>query len=88
MQWFRKAAEQGIVGAQSELGAFYVNGHGVPQDYIQAHLWFTLAAAQGDKMATKNRDLVAKLMTPARVTEAQRLAREWMAKFEARSKKR
>ncbi len=42
MQWFRKAAEQGIAGAQSELGAFYANGHGVPQDYIQAHLWFNL----------------------------------------------
>ncbi len=82
MQWFRKAAEQGIAGAQSELGAFYANGHGVPQDYIQAHLWFNLAAAQGDKMATKNRDLVAKLIAPAQVAEAQRLAREWMAKFQ------
>jgi hypothetical protein len=28
-------------------------------------------------MSAKNRDLVASMMTPAQIAEAQRLAREW-----------
>jgi TPR repeat protein len=55
----------------------YNNGQGVPQDYVLTHMWFNLSAAQGDQAAAKNRDDVAKLMTPAQIAEAQKLAREW-----------
>ena len=27
----------------------YARGNGVPQDYVQAHKWFNLAAIQGHK---------------------------------------
>jgi len=56
-------------------------------------MWFTLAAAQGDKnapdergvklfgtskyTALEQRDRVAALMTPAQIAEAERLACEW-----------
>jgi len=46
--WYRKAAEQGIAEAQSNLGLLYHNGQGVPQDDSQAALWFRKAAEQGD----------------------------------------
>jgi hypothetical protein len=46
-------------------------------DYALAHMWFNLAAAQGLEPAAKARDDVAKLMTPAQLAEAQKLAREW-----------
>ena len=78
--WYRKAAEQGNVAAQNNLGFMYDNGQGVPQDYVQAHLWFNLAAAQGNDMAKKNRDIVAKKMTFAQVAEAQRSAMRWRPK--------
>ncbi len=55
----------------------YANGQGVPQDYVQAHMWLNLAGAQGNKVAAKNRDIVAKLMTPAQLAEAKRLAGKW-----------
>ena len=55
----------------------YRHGHGVTQDYVQAHMWFNLAAAQGNKQAVKNRDIVAKRMTPADVSKAQRRAAKW-----------
>ena len=42
----------------------------------------TLAAAQGNETAQRNRGLVAKLMTPAQIAEAQRLAREWIARHQ------
>ena len=81
-KWYRLAAEQGDAEAQSNLGNMYVNGEGVPQDYVLAHLWFNLAAAQGGESARENRDIAAKRMTPDQFAEAQRMAREWMAKHQ------
>ncbi len=82
MIWLRTAAEKGYAPAQYNLGVMYHTGQGVPQDYVQAHMWYNLAAAglppgEGRDSAAKNRDIVAKLMTPAQLAEAQRLAREW-----------
>jgi TPR repeat protein len=74
--WYRKAADQGVIDAQFNLGIMYVYGSGV-QDYVQAHMWWNLAAVSGDEDAIKNRDKVAKKMTPAQIAEAQKLAREW-----------
>ena len=58
----------------------YNLGQGVPQNYILAYMWSNLAATKGDKAAVKNRDLIATLMTPAQIAEAQRLAHEWKPK--------
>ena len=55
----------------------YALGLGVPQDYVHAHMWISLAAAQGDADAVNNRDIVAAKMTPDQIAEAQKLAREW-----------
>jgi hypothetical protein len=55
----------------------YGNGRGVPQDYVAAHMWFNLSAAQGNANAAENRNNVAARMTPAQIAEAQRLARDW-----------
>ena len=85
--WFWKAAEQGHAGAQSNLGFMYYQGHGVPRDYVQAHKWFNLAASEGDKTALTNRDLIVKKMTPADISKAQKLAREWRAAFKKRKGK-
>ena len=74
--WYRKAAEQGYARAQNNLGVMYDNGEGVPQDYVTAHMWFNLAAASGYNEAVRNRDMVARHMTPAQIAEAQKLARE------------
>ena len=40
---FRKSADQGNATAQDSLGVLYVNGEGVPQDYVQAYAWFDIA---------------------------------------------
>ncbi len=85
LQWWHKAAEQGHAGAQYNLGFMYDNGLGVPQDYAQAHMWFDLAASryppgEDRDMAVKARNIVAKRMTPAQISEAQKLAREWRPK--------
>ena len=81
----RPLAEQGNAKAQYSLGVMYDKGLGVPQDYVQAHMWYNLAASRfppGERRdkAVKNRDNVAKKMTPAQISEAQKLAREWRPK--------
>lgn len=43
----RKLAEQGDPAAQFAMGAHYVTGEDVPQDYPQAVRWFSLAADHG-----------------------------------------
>ena len=85
VKWYRKAAEQGIAKAQYNLGFMYANGRGVSQDHVQAHMLFNLAASRfppGERRdrAVKNRDIIAKKMTPAQIAEAQKLAREWKPK--------
>ena len=80
VKWYRLAADQGYAQAQYNLGVMYANGIGVPQDYVQAHMWLNLAAAQGDANGTKNRDTIAKLMTPQQIAQAQELARNWKPK--------
>jgi len=73
---FRPLAEQGEVDAQVLLGVMYKNGIGVTQDYVFAHMWHNLAAANGLKNGSKSRDIVAKLMTPAQISKAQDMAKE------------
>ena len=85
VKWYRKAAKQGYALALNNLGTMYGNGQGVPQDYVQAHVWFNLAASRlppgkDRDDSVENRDIVAEKMTPADVSKAQRLAREWKPK--------
>ncbi len=79
-KWYRKAADQGHREAQFKLGIMYYHGTGIPQYYIRAHIWFNLAAAQGQQNAHYYRDRVAAKMNSAQIAEAQRLAEEWRPK--------
>jgi TPR repeat protein len=81
-KWFRRAADQGHIGAQVYLALSYATGLGVPQDNVQAYMWLSVAAARGDKDAISNRKRVAQKLTPAQITAAQKLAREWKSKPE------
>jgi TPR repeat protein len=88
-RWFRMAAHQGEARAQFRLGLRYYYGEdaihtkrsAVAKDYIQAHLWLSLAASQANSPEqaryVAERDRVAAKMNSAQIAEAQRLAREW-----------
>ena len=77
---FRLLAEQGHAQAQLNLGIMSSQGLGVPKDYVQAYVWYTLAAGQGDDLAEKFKDRLKESMTLDQLAEAQRLAREWLPK--------
>ena len=80
-EW-RPLAEQGDADTQINLGINYSKGQGVPQDNVQAQMWWNLAAAQNQEGSTKLRAALAEKMTHEQIAEAQRLAREWLAQHQ------
>ena len=77
VKWYLLAAEQGSASAQYNLGVMYDNGEGVIQDYVRAHMWFNLVTSKGSKKGRENREKATKIMTPAQIAEAQKMAREY-----------
>lgn len=85
VELIRGLAEWGYPSEQFRLGNHYYRAEWVPQDYIQAHKWFSLAAACGDwawasgseQEYASARDAVAAKMTPREIDESQRLASQW-----------
>ena len=79
----RTGRARGDAEAQFNLGVRYSNGRGVPQDDVQAHMWFNLAASrltsEARERAVQGRDVAEGRMTPEGLNEAERLAREWDA---------
>ncbi len=80
VKWYRLSAEQGNASAQYNLGVMYAKGQVVTQDDVYAHMWWNIAAEGGNSRAQENRDKVATRMTSSQLAEAQRLARECVAK--------
>lgn len=78
--WFQKAAEQRNALAFAKLGMMYERGRGVPQSLVDAHMWYNLSAAYGEKRAAESRNAVATRMTAAQITEAEERARQWNPK--------
>jgi uncharacterized protein len=74
-KWFRRAADRGVAAAQFNLGVMYAHALGVPQDCVLAHMWFSLAAAQGEVGAKEALDDAAAKMTPAEIGLAENLAK-------------
>ena len=80
MKWYRLAAKQYNTTAQNNMGLLYVKGQGVIRDFVRAYMWWNIAASSGNKNSAINRDKVAGMMTPARIEDAEKLARECVRK--------
>src|SRR5271168_3511515 len=94
--WIREASDQsrmnvqdgtGMADAQYAVGAFYYAGLGVPQDYIRAYFWFSLAVVHWPKLdkgaydgLIYSRDSAAAKLTPQQLAYSQKLVSEWRAK--------
>ena len=60
----------------------YYTGQGILKDTVNAYAWCNVASANGSKVASKNRDLIAKEMTPEQIAEAQKLSKVWFEKYQ------
>lgn len=67
-------ALQGDGQAQYGLGTLYERGYGVIQDYVKAHMWWTLAAAQGHNEAFQDANTLKRKMTSSQLRRAKDLA--------------
>jgi len=87
LQWYCRAARQGFLPAQVELGDLY-SGNYPPDrrpdvtalttpDFLKAYLWYTAAAAQGDDAAFRRRQELGNMMNPRDVVQAKQSAARW-----------
>jgi len=74
LRWLEQAAIRGHVQAQSNLGNAFNAGREVPQNFLKAYAWLSIAAAGGDSVAITNRDIVAKKLTNLQIDQANALA--------------
>jgi TPR repeat protein len=73
--------EQGDARAQNNLASMYYNGKGTSKDSVLAYVWWNIAAAQGNEGASQNRSFLEKEMTPDQIAKAQKLSKEYYAKY-------
>ena len=79
-KWRRRAAENGHARAQFCMGQLYRDTNGVPQNFLEAHKWFNLAAIADSEFAETALEFRKKLeekLTPELIVEAQRMALEF-----------
>src|SRR5262245_18138200 len=76
---FRSLAKQGHARAQNNLGMLYRDGLGIPQDFVRAHMWYSVSTVtlSGDNglRAMKNRDVLASRMTTSQLKKSHEMAR-------------
>lgn len=63
-----------------QLGINHSIGRSGPTDMVAAHMWFNLAASQGNVDAIRMRQEISREMSGAEIAEAQRQAREWLTR--------
>jgi putative methionine-R-sulfoxide reductase with GAF domain len=78
VHWFLKAAEQGHVGAQDTLGAYYWLGHGAPKDVTKAYFWSVLARAAGKDASKVRVAFMTSQLTRAQAQAIQREANDFL----------
>lgn len=83
---WKQSAGTGDARSQLRLAALFEDGRGIPQNYVRAHLYYNLAAAQGSAPARRARNRLARRMTKTDLAQAQHLAAAWRPGLVPRSK--
>jgi TPR repeat protein len=88
VKWYQDSGSQGNYWAQKNLAHMYRDGLGVEQDLGEAYVWYSIAAVDEDEWqnfeATKQRDLIAKLLDPKSRNELQEKTKELYEFIETR----
>ena len=75
-EWYRRAAEHvpdlgGAGQGKNQLGLLYLEGRGVPRDYVQAYFWFSLMGSKENAAEAREH------LSPAQIRGVERLIDEW-----------
>lgn len=76
LKWYQRAAENGDVGAQLTLADAYA--YGSPPNYVEAYKWYEIAIRYWGPLAVRAREVLAERMTPEQISQATRLAGDWL----------
>jgi TPR repeat protein len=75
LRWYRRACNKGPAQAQRALGELLSDGISLKPDYVEAWMWFKLAAEQGDRFANARVSSLEKKLTAEQLASAkQRLS--------------
>ena len=78
IQWYHKAAKQGLAEAQYKLAIIHYRGNGVPQNKTLALSWFRKAAKKGMVLAQYNLGMM--FYNGDGVAQDKKMAVEWLLK--------
>lgn len=70
-KWIQTAAERGSSEGMLEMGRLYRDGIGVEKSLIMAYVWFNRASAARNLDAVRERESIARILTPDELKEAQ-----------------
>jgi len=85
--WWSRVAERGYQDAMYGLGCVYADNESVHKDYIKAYMWFNITneckhTVGGRVLFNPSSDeqmgWLEPSITPEEISEAERLAREWI----------
>jgi hypothetical protein len=79
--WYRKAADQGYVGAQVQLGQLYLYGDGVPPDPVEGVKWLRKAAEQGDPSVARVYPLMGRIYGPGLGPKHGGIIQNWVESY-------
>lgn len=89
LHWFQEAADQGHADAQYILGVNYLGGgEMVSENYSEAYVWLTLAAACGNKHGMNVRRLAVNELSSDERVAAHKRAMDLYEEIKSRSTKR
>jgi hypothetical protein len=71
-KWIETAAARGNPEGMLELGRLYRDGIGVDKDPVRAYVWFNRASAARNLDAVRERETIARTLTPDELKEAQK----------------
>ena len=64
---------RGNTAAQVKLAEIYANGRGVPRNYFQAYIWYSLAVRCGNTTVAAERTKAAGMLQAVEVQQADKL---------------
>ncbi|NIP38281.1 MAG: hypothetical protein GWO07_03660 [Candidatus Dadabacteria bacterium] len=82
----RQNAELGSPQAQLRLAEMYEKGLGITRNYIDAYVWYNLAAASGNSNARIARDKLESRLTNSQISKAQKKSNQLFASIKADTK--
>ncbi|HMN42297.1 MAG TPA: outer membrane protein assembly factor BamD [Phycisphaerales bacterium] len=75
--WFQRAATQGHVASEANVGRAYLKAEGVPKDAQQAYMWSWLALENGAALAKRTCDAAARELSESQIADAKHAAAEF-----------